>query len=243
MTEQRTDYGRLIVGPKEELFAKAISLVTEQKAKTTGNFSWAFTGGSTPAEFYGWCAATLAIPEEIRRLALFTVSDERWVPLANDQSNFGNLDRELLTPLGASDDQRCPWPVDQAPKVAAQKYAESWSKRMGAEKAYDVCFLGMGDDAHTASWFPGSPLLNSPTQVFFEALEVPSKGWRLTITPAGLRACGQVVVMTLGEGKAQALRRVFKDEYDPMKTPSQILKTCAERVTWLVDPAAARELG
>ena len=46
MTEHRTDYGRLIVGAKEDLFAKAVSLVAEQEAKTNGKFSWAFTGGS-----------------------------------------------------------------------------------------------------------------------------------------------------------------------------------------------------
>lgn len=243
MTEQSTAYGRLIIGDKEDLFAKAVSLVEDQRRKTQGKFSWAFTGGSTPAEFYRWCVATLVIPEEIRRLAFFTVSDERYVPLTSDQSNFGNLDRELLTPLGISDEQRCAWPVDLSPAAAAESYGQAWARRMGVGRAYDVCFLGMGEDAHTASWFPSSPLLQSPTKTFFHALDVPGRGWRLTITPEGLRASGRLVVMTLGQGKAEALRRVFKGEYDPVKTPSQILKSCAERVTWLVDPAAASELG
>lgn len=243
MTEKLTPYGRLIIGSKEELFGRAVDLaVSRAKASGAGAFSWAFTGGSTPAEWYRWCVAKKRIPQEVLSRALFTVSDERHVPQTSDQSNFGNADRELLTPLGVAAQQKIPWPTDQLPGEAARSYGNTWAKRVGSGRAYDLCFLGMGDDAHTASWFPGSPLLTSDTKALFTSIEVPGKGWRLTITPAGLRECGAVVVMTLGSAKADALVRVMTGNFDPVNTPSQILKTCAERVTWLVDPAAARNL-
>jgi 6-phosphogluconolactonase len=243
MTEKQTQYGRLLVGSKEELFARAVKLVAEQFDRGKSNdFSWAFTGGSTPAEWYRWCTSNRTIPSSVLASAKFTVSDERHVPLASDQSNFGNLDRLLLTPLQVAPAQKRPWPVEKSAPEAACEYAVRWSQEFGPGKAYDVCFLGMGDDAHTASWFPESPMLEGDEGKIFSALDVPGKGWRLTITPTGLRACGLVVVMTLGAGKAAALRRVMQDPYGPAKAPSQILKTCAEKVVWLVDPAAASEL-
>lgn len=240
MTEKSTAYGRLIVGAKEELFTHAVELAAVQAQESRGErFSCAFTGGSTPTEWYRWCVGRRAIPRNVLTRAVFTVSDERHVPLASDQSNFGNADRELLTPLGVTAEQKVAWPVEELPAAAAQTYATGWSRRFGAGKAYDICFLGMGDDAHTASWFPGSPLLRTDVTEFFTALDVPGKGPRLTITRAGLRACGLVVVMTLGSAKAPAFARVMSGPYDPVSTPAQSLKECADRVVWLVDSAAA----
>lgn len=243
MTEKMTPYGRLIVGKKEELFAKAVSLAAEQAKRTADlRFSWAFTGGSTPGEWYKWCVSKNSIPPEVLGRADFTVSDERYVPLSSDQSNFGNAERQLLSPLKVDVAHRIPWPVSMAPVDAAAQYSGVWAARYGVDRAYDVCFLGMGDDAHTASVFPGSLLLREETKGLFTALEVPGKGWRLTITPLGLKACGLIVVMTLGAGKADALARVMNGPFDPLSTPSQLLKDSASRVVWLVDEAAASKL-
>jgi 6-phosphogluconolactonase len=243
MTEQSTDYGRLIVGPKEQLFIKAAELAVEAYARSKAKaFTWAFTGGSTPQDWYRWAATTKALPENVLANAHFTVSDERHVPLASDQSNFGNAERLLLTPAGVPAAHWHPWAVDSAPEQAAEAYRRTMASVGGPGKGYDVCFLGMGDDAHTASFFPGSPLLQDDGNLPFAALEVPGKGWRLTITPAGLRACGLIVVMTLGAGKAEALKRVIRGPFDPMQAPAQILSTCSDRVVWLVDEAAAARL-
>jgi 6-phosphogluconolactonase len=97
----------------------------------------------------------------------------------------------------------------------------------------------MGDDGHTASIFPGSPLLMEKEERLFAAVEVPGKGWRLTLTPAGLGACGLIVVMTWGASKAAMLKRVFTGAHDPAITPVQMLQRWRDRVVWLADPAAA----
>jgi 6-phosphogluconolactonase len=243
MTEKSTDYGRLCVGTKEELFARAVALAAAQQVRTTSKvFTWALTGGLTPIEWYDWCVRTRALPPALLAATHFTVSDERHVPLTSEESNFGHATRHLLDPLGVPSTQRHPWPVRAVPAVAADTYRSTWAALAGPGYAYDVCFLGMGDDAHTASIFPGSPLLSpDSTLELFTALDT-SKGPRLTITPAGLRACGLIVVMTLGAEKSPALKHIFAGPYDPPKTPAQILKTCADRVVWLVDEAAAKEI-
>jgi 6-phosphogluconolactonase len=73
---------------------------------------------------------------------------------------------------------------------------------------------------------------------FFAAIEVPGKGWRLTITRRGLHACGAIVVMALGAGKREALGRVVADAGTADETPARVLREMSDKVTWLVDPAA-----
>ena len=242
-TEKNTDYGRLIVGTHEELFATAVELVVAQQAKTARKtFTLALTGGSTPQEWYRWCVANRAIPDKLAQAAHFTVSDERVVPLHSEQINFGNAERQLLTPLQVPTEHRHAWPVTMLPGEAASTYARDWHGRAGAGQTYDVCFLGMGDDGHTASIFPGSPLLSEGDSRLFAAVEVPGKGWRLTITPTGLGACGLIVIMTLGTAKAAMLKRVLTGPHEPAKTPVQILRTSSHRVVCLADAAAAAKL-
>lgn len=243
MREISSDYGRVVVGTKDELFAQAVALTEAQRLLSRpGRFLWALTGGSTPAAFYQWCVTTRALPEALVRETHFTVSDERHVLLDSAESNFGNAERALFAPLAVEDERRHPWMVAWPVAEAAEAYRKTMLILAGPGRGYDVCFLGMGDDCHTASLFPGTPLLHDDGGLLFGGQEVPGKGWRLTITPTGLLACGLVVVMALGAGKADALHRVMRGPSDPLIVPSQILKTCAGRVVWLVDEAAAARL-
>ena len=187
MTEKQTEYGRLIVGEKMELFAAAVRLAVDaHSASGHQNFTWAFTGGSTPQAWYTWAQETGAIPAEVMGNTHFTVSDERCVPLSSEDSNFGTAERKLLAPSAVPVEHRHPWVVAYEPEAAAEAYRRTMQLLNPPGKAYDVCFLGMGDDAHTASFFPGSSLLESDGGLFFAAVDTPQKGWRLTITPTGL---------------------------------------------------------
>ncbi|MFA6960194.1 MAG: 6-phosphogluconolactonase [Opitutaceae bacterium] len=238
-----SDYGRVIVGSKAELFQQAADLGLSARATTTrSRFLWALTGGGTPKEWYQWMVSEKKITPAAAATIEWTVSDERHVLLSNPESNFGNAERQLFGPLDVPTDRRHPWMVAWPVAEAAEAYRRTMLILAGPGQAYDVCFLGMGDDCHTASLFPGTPLLRDDGGLSFDGQEVPGKGWRLTITPTGLRQCGLIVVMTLGAGKADALHRVMRGTYDPLNVPSQILKTCADRVVWLVDEAAAAKL-
>lgn len=241
MKELSSSYGRVFIGAKERCFRTAVFLAEGQRGRNPAakTFSWALTGGSTPKEWYQWCVARDALSPATLAGAHWFTSDERHVPLASDDSNFGNADRQLLTPLRIAAAHKHPWPVALPAPAAAAEFAGQSAPWFGRGKCFDVCFLGLGDDGHTASLFPGSPLLADDGGEFFAAVEVPGKGWRLTITPTGLRACGLIVVMALGAGKADALHRVLAGSFDVAKTPAQVLKSCSQNVVWLVDEAAA----
>ena len=85
-------------------------------------------------------------------------------------------------------------------------------------------------------------LIGQQTGPRFVATEWPGRGWRLTITEAGLAQCGAIVVLVGGAGKAAALREIACGDFAPKAHPGQVLREHAPRVTWLADQEAAAGL-
>lgn len=236
-TTLQTPYGEVRCGEAAFIYESLLAGIAAAAEAASGTATVALTGGSTPARFYAW-AAVQALPRSVMEKVVWTVSDERMVPLTDNESNFGNAERGFLDPAGIPAEHRFPWPVTVDPQSAGIAYEMKFRERFGERAAYDLCLLGMGDDGHTASIFPGSPLLAVDDRNWFSAVQVPGKGWRLSITPAGLAECGRILVVVTGANKAERLRDALTSE--PGRYPVQLLARCAERVTWLVDPAAAR---
>lgn len=242
-TTLETPYGQLRVLTLESIFQQTIGFMHEAIVRKEGNpITVGLTGGSTPKTFYEWAAKGKALsPAMLERIYWFT-SDERMVPLSSEESNFGVAQRLLFTPLSAPNPHLFPWPTEGDPAKAAQDFNEFWNERFGEGTCFDVCFLGMGDDCHTASLFPQSPLIGAPIKENFACVEVPSKGPRLTITEAGLSRCGQIVITVTGSGKAGALKTVIEGAYKPQDYPAQLLKAYADKVVWLTDEVAVKQL-
>lgn len=236
MSTQQTDYGTLHVLSRDEIFA-ATAAAINGALHTVG-----FTGGSTPKAFYPHAVEHGLISERSRRYLTWSTSDERCVPLGSDESNYGHAARGLLDPLGIPAGNRMPWPVEKEPVQAAADFNRAWSLRFSPDYCFDLCLLGMGDDCHTASIFPASPLVESGTKDNFAAVEVPGKGWRLSVTRAGLGRCARIVITVTGAGKADALAAVIRGEYEPGSKPVQLLRDFAARTTWLCDEAAAARI-
>ncbi|HEY4301338.1 MAG TPA: 6-phosphogluconolactonase [Candidatus Didemnitutus sp.] len=240
MKELSSSYGRVFIGSRDDCFATAVFLAGAQRGRnpTAKVFTWALTGGESPKDWYRWCVQSDALSPGLVASTHWFSSDERMVPLAGADSNFGNADRGLLVPLGIPAERKHPWPVELPPAEAAAEFARRTEPLLGRGKGFDLCFLGLGDNTHTASFFPGSPLLAEPPAELFAAVDTP-KGWRLTITPAGLAGCGLIVVMVLGAAKAEAFHRVLSGPYDPINVPGQVLRSCSRNVVWLADEGAA----
>lgn len=222
-----------------EIFAATVerieAAVTRGQAKAIG-----LTGGSTPKRFYEWAAEHKPFSDRVVAGAVWMTSDERMVPLSSEESNFGVADRRMLKPLAIPETQKLPWSTMLDPHSAASAYNMRWNEKFGPQRCFDLCLLGMGDDGHTASIFPGSPLLGVDFPDNFTCVEVPDKGWRLTVTRAGLARCGEILITVTGAKKAEILREVL--EGPPEVYPVQILREVGARTRWLIDPEAAAAL-
>jgi 6-phosphogluconolactonase len=227
--------GEVHVLTRDESFAELANLINQLASK--GRASVGLSGGSTPKAFYSWAVKTDALSAEAIAQIDWHVSDERCVPLDSDDSNFGHAQRGLLNPLKVSAKNYHPWPVDKSPAEAAKTYNQAW-KDQSPQKTFDLCVLGLGDDSHIASLWPQCPLIGTQSERFV-ATEWPGRGWRLTITEAGLAECGKIIVLVNGKAKAPALAAVCSGEYDPKQHPGQTLRSLSNRAIWLADEDAA----
>jgi 6-phosphogluconolactonase len=202
----------------------------------------ALSGGSTPKLLfeelvkanYGW-----------QRVHLFWV-DERAVPPTDPMSNYRLAEQNLITPAHIPRRNIHRIPAELPPERAAEHYIEDIRDFFQVEEGqlphFDIVQRGMGPDAHTASLFPGEPLIQDregiAAAVFVEKLNQR----RITLLPGVLLAAKHTVCLVTGEDKAEAVRAVFTEEYDPMRYPSQIVSHHGRGVVWFFDDAASRFL-
>jgi 6-phosphogluconolactonase len=200
--------------------------------------SLAVSGGSSPKLMFQKMAAT---PFAWDRVHLFFV-DERCVPPTDSASNYKLANDNLIETahIPASNVHRIIGEL--APEAAAERYAaeirDFFGLKDGQMPQFDVLHRGMGPDAHTASLFPGDPLINDRTGIAAATFASKFNQWRVTLLPGVLLAARQTVFLVEGEDKVAALRSVFEAEYDPNKYPSQI-GNHGDNVTWFLDAKAA----
>jgi 6-phosphogluconolactonase len=209
-----------------------------------GRFTVALAGGGTPRPVY----ALLATREFAGRVDWGKVhvcfGDERCVPPTDQRSNFRMAREALLdqVPLPADNIHRIAGEDD--PADAALAYMQDLQRlfRGDALPAFDLIWLGLGDNGHTASLFPGTASLREEDRwVVAQYVEVLT-AWRVTLTPAAINAARDVVFLVAGAGKAEVLARVLTGPHEPDVLPAQLIKPGQGRLHWLVDAAAGAAL-
>lgn len=210
-------------------------------------FRVALSGGSTPKLLYGLLASDTFRHEVPWGRVEFFFGDERWVPPTSKESNYKLANDNLFKPLNISPDSVFPMSTEGLePQEAADQYETTLRRvfRTGESEMpnFDLVFLGMGDDGHTASLFPYTEALKESSRLVAANHVEKLDTWRLTLTAPVLGAAKEVLFMVGGESKAMALKEVLEGEYNPEEYPSQLLRDANAHVTWLVDRAAASQL-
>ena len=212
-----------------EHVATAIDLVLDQRDRC----QIALAGGSTPALAYGRLGKEHLPWERVDVL----LGDERWVPVSDPASNARLLATTLLAdePGARARFHRVPTELPTA-EASAEAFATVLRRLCsGDPPVFDLILLGLGDDGHTASLFPGT----AATRVLDRSVTVSEgKGMeRITLTAPVLSAARRVVFLVSGEGKREALRRLMDPAESPERTPARLVRPHAP-VLVLADAAA-----
>jgi 6-phosphogluconolactonase len=222
-----------------------------QAVRETGRFAVALAGGSTPKRLY----ELLATPQYAGRVdwtrTQVFFGDERCVPPDDAASNYRMARLALLdrVPLPATNVHRMRG--EDEPARAADAYERelrtTFSTPDGppsarADRRFHLVLLGMGDNGHTASLFPGLTAVRERERWVMAEHVAEVGAWRITLTPPVLNAAGQVLFLVLGAEKAAMLKRVVQGPAQPDELPAQAIAPQDGALTWLVDAAAARDL-
>jgi len=222
-----------------------------QAVRETGRFVVALAGGSTPKRLY----ELLSTPEYARKVDWARThvffGDERCVPPEDPASNYRMARLALLdrVPVAATNVHRMRGEDDPAEAAAAYERqlrttfaTPSGPPTLRGDGRFHLVLLGMGDNGHTASLFPGLSAVRE-RQRWVMAEHVAEVGaWRVTLTPPVLNAAAQVLFLVLGAEKAPMLKRVLQGPAQPDALPAQAIAPQDGALTWLVDAAAAAGL-
>lgn len=215
-----------------EACARFILSRLEGKPKST----LAISGGSSPKIMFEIFAKT-DFPWD--RVHLFWV-DERGVPPDDAQSNFKLANDHWLTPGRFPKANIHRIQAELAPDVAAQRYVEEIRGAFGpGSPSFDVIHQGMGPDGHTASLFPGQPLIEDRTGIAAAVFVEKFKQWRITLLPGVLLAARSTAMLVTGADKTEALDAVLHGPLEPQKYPSQIIARDGGDVHWFLEQSLA----
>lgn len=204
-------------------------------------FSVALSGGSTPAMMYQLLAQA---PLDWKNIHLFW-SDERCVPPDHAESNYRMTLESLMARISIPEQNIHRICGEISPDIAAEQYDQGLHKFFGDTPRFDLILLGLGEDGHTASLFPLSPVLNErskwATAVPHDVPPLPLVP-RVTMTLPVLNRASKVVFLVSGAGKAKRLAEVLHSPEGSPLLPASLVRPEDGDILWLIDRSAATEL-
>lgn len=213
--------------------------IAKEAIQQRGRFLVALSGGNTPMKLY----EKLAVESLDWTRIYFFWGDERCVSANDPGNNYGQAKKVLFDKVNATNIQRINSDLD--PAQAAIEYANTlkeFSESPLDWPRFDLVLLGMGDDGHTASLFPGSPVdVDTPTLAVVANYQGRPAN-RVTLTQNVINDARNIFFLATGISKAETLKKVLSDVYIPIELPSQRIDPKNGRTVWFVDEAAASKL-
>ena len=229
----------------------------QEAVRLKGFFSVVLSGGNTPKLFFDalshsdYCIKNTPW-EHIR----FFFGDERYLPSDDINSNYHTANAYLFSkvPVNRNNIYRIPTEFDD-PKDAAIAYEKTlrqvFQMKDQGMPSFDLIYLGLGDNSHTASLMPFSDIvkyytenpLSKTSHRLVDTLFVPETNMhRITLTPNAINNSQAIIFMVAGVKKAAAVWNVLAGDRDPLNYPSQLIHGLHEKTTWYLDKLAAEQL-
>jgi 6-phosphogluconolactonase len=223
--------------------AEQFTVMSRQSISICGRFSVALSGGSTPARLY----QILADSPYRQRIHWEDVhvfwSDERYVPEDDPRSNALMSRRTLLDLVPIPPKNIHPIHCYQSPQKAALIYERELRDFFSSQNPnFHLVLLGLGEDGHTASLFPRTPVLNDKERWVAEVYIPELDMHRVTFTASFINQASQVVFLASGLDKADVLKKVLEGPYQPHELPAQLIRPNGAHPLWLVDKASSQKL-
>ena len=234
-------YGK--VGDLQRSVAAMLVDVIRQSVSDRGVCILALSGGETPRPIYRQLGS-LPLREHIEweRVHLL-FGDERMVPPDDPRSNFLMVEQELLSGIAIPLQNVHRIAGEKEPAIAAADYAnELLGLFARGTKRIDCVLLGLGEDGHTASLFPGSSILRERDALVLPAFHERSETWRVTMTLPLINAARKVVFVVAGKEKAKVMFRISQVREPSDDLPASLVRPTKGKLVWMIDRKAASEL-
>ena len=159
------------------------------------------------------------------------------------QSNYLMARNALLNPLEIDQENIFPVDTSLSPKEAAKAYQDEIETFFDdSEESFDLILLGLGDNSHTASLFPHTPVLHDRTPGVKEVFLEDQNVYRITLNAPLINEAQHIAFLVYGEGKAEAVHHVLEDDENIEEYPAQLIDSIVGEVEWFLDEAAAEDL-
>jgi 6-phosphogluconolactonase len=207
-------------------------------------FTVAISGGSTPRRLYTLLGSEAYRHQVDWQHVHFFWADERCVPKEDEASNFKAAFDTLLSRVALPDKNIHRIKGEETPDKASRVYEEEIKRFFGeSEKPrFDLIILGMGEDGHTASLFPGSKSLEEKVRLAIPVYLEETKKNRVTLTLPVLNSADQILFLVAGVSKAAALSQILGNEKRKKGLPAGLIRPSHGNMTWLIDQEAAGKI-
>jgi len=211
-------------------------------------FTVSLSGGSTPRALYALLADLPALRSKIPWNKIhFFFGDERHVPPDHADSNFRMVNESLFSKGLVHPDQitriKAEYPDAEKAALEYEQALRAYFKvKDGEYPAFDLVFLGMGDEGHTLSLFPGTKALHASPRLVVRNWIGKLFTERITLTAPAASQANRVIFLVTRSDKALALKAVLEGPYEPEQLPAQLIQPVNGKLLWLVDQAAGSML-
>lgn len=204
------------------------------------SFVVALSGGTTPKRLY----QLLATPGFSRNIPWGNVflfwSDERFVTYADKESNYRMVKENLLDHISIPVANIFPVPVVGTAKRSAKEYEATIRQFFGNKKgSFDWLLLGIGDDGHTASLFPGTSIIKERKRLVKEVWLEQKQNWRISFTLPLINKSAQIIFLVSGKEKSPVVVDILQRTKIKPALPAQLVNPVKGNIHWMLDEAAA----
>lgn len=220
--------------------AERVIRAADEAIALTDRFTIALSGGSTPKLLHARLAESYRDAIDWTKVEIF-FGDERCVPPEHPESNYRMARETLLSKLPIPGDNVYRMRGEIDPNEAAKEYGQMLKEKFG-EGGMDFVLLGMGEDGHTLSLFPGTAAVNETKHrcvANYAEHSTTGKSWRVTLTAPFVNRCREVTILVAGQSKSQTLSQVLEGPRQAEKFPVQLIEPRSGKLTWLIDAQAA----